>query len=142
MIEWGDQEHTEKSITKIFIEKLGLSYDHINTQQLSSLGMDSLDVIEITMAIEDYYGMELDDGQLIRHGSTITDLARYIRSIALHQTNPVTPTTFDAYWNECKEHKALVASGSPGVMDMAMREIAENAWNACARRNGVVNASN
>lgn len=65
--------------------------DSLNTDQeitprtaLSSLGMDSLDVIELLMNMEDHFEVELDDDLLYTfYKSSVGDVVKYLESLVV-----------------------------------------------------------
>ncbi|MET4160541.1 acyl carrier protein [Marinobacterium sp. MBR-111] len=55
----------EEKIIKIITEQLGMRDGDVNADSThESLGMDSLDDIEVIMAIEEAFGLEVDDREL------------------------------------------------------------------------------
>ena len=53
----------EERVKKIVIEQLGVKEDEVtaNASFVDDLGADSLDTVELVMALEDEFGMEIPD---------------------------------------------------------------------------------
>ena len=53
----------EERVTKIVCEQLGVSEDEVNLTSsfVDDLGADSLDTVELVMAFEDEFGVEIPD---------------------------------------------------------------------------------
>jgi acyl carrier protein len=70
---------TEEKVKEIVVEQLGVSADEVVLEAsfIDDLGADSLDIVELVMAIEEEYGIEIpdDDAEKIQ---TIGDAVRYI----------------------------------------------------------------
>lgn len=69
----------EDRVKEIICEQLGVSADEVNPQAsfIEDLGADSLDLVELVMALEEEYGMEIsdEDAEKIR---TVNDVLEYI----------------------------------------------------------------
>ncbi len=74
-------ETIEARVKEIICEQLGLSEEEVRPEAsfIEDLGADSLDIVELVMALEEEYGMEVsdEDAEKIR---TVQDLVRYIES--------------------------------------------------------------
>ena len=69
---------TLDSIKKILSEQLGVDEDSITeTTSVEELGADSLDLVEIVMAIEEEYNIQIDDGA-VEDLKTVGDILAYI----------------------------------------------------------------
>lgn len=69
-------------IKEIIIDQLGLEADVVITEQTSLMGdleADSLDAVEIIMAFEDEFGIEIPDEDA-EHFKNIGDIHNYIKS--------------------------------------------------------------
>ena len=70
---------TEDRAKEIICEQLGVSADEVTPQAsfIEDLGADSLDLVELVMALEEEYGMEIsdEDAEKIR---TVQDVLDYI----------------------------------------------------------------
>ena len=66
-------------IKDIIIEQLQVEESDINmdTNLMKDLSVDSLDAVEIIMAIEDEYGIEIPDDEAEKI-QTVADLVRYV----------------------------------------------------------------
>ena len=49
-------------------------------EKLEDLGADSLDIVEMTMAVEEEFGLEDMDEEDLSGISTVADLVRYLKS--------------------------------------------------------------
>lgn len=69
-------------VKAIIIDQLGLEADVVITEQTSLMGdleADSLDAVEIIMAFEDEFGIEIPDEDA-EHFKNIGDIHNYIKS--------------------------------------------------------------
>ncbi len=69
----------ESKVKKIIVDQLGVSEDEINPQSsfVDDLGADSLDTVEMVMAFEEEFGIEIpdEDAEKIR---VVQDAVDYI----------------------------------------------------------------
>ncbi len=74
-------ENVETKVREIISEQLGVSVDQVTLEAsfIEDLGADSLDIVELVMALEEEYGMEISDeeAEKIR---TVRDVVSYIES--------------------------------------------------------------
>ena len=70
-------------INEIIIEQLSVEEDDItmDTHLMKDLEADSLDAVEIIMAIEDEYGIEIPD-EVAEKFQTVGDLVHYVENEA------------------------------------------------------------
>lgn len=66
----------EEKVKRIIVEKLGVSEDQIKPEAhfINDLGADSLDTVELVMALEEEFGIEIPDAdaeKLVTVGSAI-----------------------------------------------------------------------
>ena len=68
-----------EKIKKIIIEQLQVSEDEVtmDTNLMKDLSADSLDAVEIIMAIEDTFGIEIPDEDAEKF-QTVEDLVKYV----------------------------------------------------------------
>jgi acyl carrier protein len=59
----GSMDNIEQRVKKIVAEQLGVAEAEIKTEAsfVNDLGADSLDTVELVMALEDEFGMEIPD---------------------------------------------------------------------------------
>lgn len=71
----------EQRVKEIICEQLGVSEDQVTAQAsfMEDLGADSLDIVELVMALEEEYDMEIpdEDAEKVR---TVADVIEYIES--------------------------------------------------------------
>jgi acyl carrier protein len=74
-------ENVESKVREIISEQLGVSVEQVTPEAsfIEDLGADSLDIVELVMALEEQYGMEIsdEDAEKIR---TVKDVVNYIES--------------------------------------------------------------
>lgn len=67
---------TFQKVKEIIIEQLGLDGSEIKEDtSFEALGLDSLDIVELLMAMEEEFGIEIKAEEA---GKTISDLVKYI----------------------------------------------------------------
>ena len=75
-------ESLEK-VTEIIVEQLGVNADQVKPEAklIEDLGADSLDAVELVMAIEEEFGIEVPDEEAEKLQS-VGDILSYIESAA------------------------------------------------------------
>ncbi len=56
-------DNTQEKVTEIIVEQLGVSADQVKPEAklIEDLGADSLDAVELVMAVEEEFGIEIAD---------------------------------------------------------------------------------
>src|SRR5262245_605969 len=76
----GGEMELEQRVSEIVIEQLGVSRDDIDAESsfTDDLGADSLDLVELVMAMEEEFGVEIpeDDSEKLQ---TFGDVVAYLR---------------------------------------------------------------
>lgn len=69
----------ESRIQYIISEQLGISEDEITEDSsfMEDLGADSLDIVEMILAIEEEYGMDIPDN-IVEELDTVSSLIKYV----------------------------------------------------------------
>ena len=75
---------TRSRITKIIKEQLGVEASEVKPEAsfVDDLGADSLDTVEILMAIEEEFGIEIPDEDA-ENAKTVEDVISYITTVPL-----------------------------------------------------------
>jgi acyl carrier protein len=75
-----DQEKTvEQRVKDIIVEQLGVNADQVtpDAKFIDDLGADSLDIVELIMALEEEFGIEVPDNEAEKLLS-VGDVVKYI----------------------------------------------------------------
>ena len=74
-------DEVAERVKGIIVEQLGVSMEEVTPQAsfIEDLGADSLDIVELIMALEEEYDMEIpdEDAEKIQ---TVEDVTKYIQS--------------------------------------------------------------
>jgi acyl carrier protein len=70
---------TDQRVKDIIVEQLGVKPDQVTPEAkfIEDLGADSLDTVELIMALEEEFGIEVPDEQAEKL-TTVGDVAKYI----------------------------------------------------------------
>lgn len=70
-----------EKIKKIIVEQLGVEEDEVNMESsfIDDLGADSLDIVELIMAIEEEFDIEIPDSEAEKI-VTVGDAVNYIKN--------------------------------------------------------------
>ena len=70
-----------EKVTKIVVEQLGVSEDQVTPEAkfIEDLGADSLDQVELVMALEEEFGSDIPD-EVAETLTTVGDAIKYIES--------------------------------------------------------------
>lgn len=70
-----------EKLAALLSEQFGVDVDSITmATSFEDLGADSLDIVEMTMAVEEEFGLEDMDEEDLSGISTVADLVRYLKS--------------------------------------------------------------
>lgn len=71
----------EEKITKVIVDKLGVTADKVvsDAKFVEDLGADSLDQVELVMALEDEFNLEIPDEDAEKLKS-VADVMTYVKS--------------------------------------------------------------
>jgi acyl carrier protein len=71
----------ETRVKAIITQQLGVKEDEISLEKsfIDDLGADSLDIVELVMAMEDAFGIEIPDDEA-EHIRTVGDAVKYINT--------------------------------------------------------------
>ena len=70
-----------EKIAGLLSEQFGVEADSITMDtSFEDLGADSLDIVELTMAVEEEFGLENMDEDDLSGVATVVDLVRYLKS--------------------------------------------------------------
>ena len=70
-----------EKLAALLSEQFGVHVDSITMDtSFEDLGADSLDIVEMTMAVEEEFGLEDMDEEDLSGISTVADLVRYLKS--------------------------------------------------------------
>ncbi|HLE76767.1 MAG TPA: acyl carrier protein [Candidatus Babeliales bacterium] len=76
-----DKHNTEDKVKAIIAAKLSINPATIKSDSnLQDLGADSLDLVEITMKLEEQFGIEIDDAKA-EQLKNVHDVVEYVNSI-------------------------------------------------------------
>lgn len=70
-----------EKVKDVIVEQLGVDEDTIklDTSFIDDLGADSLDIVELIMALEEEFDMQIPDGEAEKI-STVNDVVEYIKN--------------------------------------------------------------
>ena len=69
----------EERVIDLIVEQLGVSQDQVTTEAsfIDDLGADSLDTVELVMAFEEEFGIDIPDEDAEKM-STVSDAVKYL----------------------------------------------------------------
>ena len=76
------EKSTEQRVKEIIVEQLGVNADQVVNEAkfIEDLGADSLDTVELVMALEEEFGHEIPDEQAEKLQS-VGDVIKYIEEL-------------------------------------------------------------
>ena len=74
-------QEIEERVKSIIVEQLGVSMDEVTIEAsfIEDLGADSLDIVELIMALEEEYDIEIPDEEAEKI-QTVKDVVTYIQN--------------------------------------------------------------
>jgi acyl carrier protein len=74
------EESIEATVKKIIVEQLGVNEDQVTPEAkfIEDLGADSLDTVELVMALEEKFGQDIPDAEAEKLQS-VGDVINYIK---------------------------------------------------------------
>ena len=71
-----------EKIREIVVEQLGVEEDQVTMESsfVDDLGADSLDIVELVMALEEAFGVEIPDSEAEKI-STVGDVVEYVKNL-------------------------------------------------------------
>lgn len=80
-----DNRTTYEQIIALIAEKLSIDQERItNKSTLQELGVDSLDMVEIIIQLEDMFGIQIDDDKAAQL-HTLDDIVAYVDQLRAHK---------------------------------------------------------
>jgi acyl carrier protein len=82
----ADDKSIEEKVKDIIVEQLGVNPEQVTPEAsfIEDLGADSLDIVELVMAFEEEFGVEVPDEDAEKL-QTVGDVIRYIQERAKQQ---------------------------------------------------------
>ena len=76
----AEKERVFEKVKEIIVDQLGVEEDEVTVESsfVEDLGADSLDIVELIMALEEEFGLEIPDDEAEKI-STVNDAVEYIR---------------------------------------------------------------
>lgn len=76
----ASKEQIFDKVKEIIVDQLGVEEDEVTLESafIDDLGADSLDIVELIMALEEEFGLEIPDDEAEKI-STVNDAVEYIR---------------------------------------------------------------
>jgi len=81
----AEEKSVEQKVTEIIVEQLGVNPEQVTPKAsfIEDLGADSLDIVELVMAFEEEFGVEVPDEEAEKL-QTVQDVIDYIKDKAKH----------------------------------------------------------
>ena len=82
----AEEKTVEQKVTDIIVEQLGVNPEQVTPKAsfIEDLGADSLDIVELVMAFEEEFGVEVPDEEAEKL-QTVQDVIDYIKDKAKQQ---------------------------------------------------------
>ncbi len=79
----ANKEQVFDKVKDIIVDQLGVDEEEVTSEAsfIDDLGADSLDIVELIMALEEEFGLEIPDDEAEKI-STVSDAVEYIRENA------------------------------------------------------------
>ncbi|MHB1308964.1 MAG: acyl carrier protein [Limisphaerales bacterium] len=77
------EKNIEQKVKDIVVEQLGVNADQVTPEAkfIEDLGADSLDTVELVMALEEEFGQEIPDEEAEKL-QTVGDVIKYIEEVS------------------------------------------------------------
>ena len=95
------EEATFEKVKSIVVEQLGVDEKEVkmDAAYIDDLGADSLDIVELIMAFEEEFNIEIPD-DVAEKIKTVGDTVNYIDD----ELNPIKPDEDEDYWDEDEDY--------------------------------------
>ncbi|MEJ6717062.1 MAG: acyl carrier protein [Akkermansiaceae bacterium] len=79
-------DNIQEKVTEIIVEQLGVSADQVKleSKMIEDLGADSLDAVELVMAVEEEFGIEVPDEEAEKL-ECVGDIVTHVEKVAAEE---------------------------------------------------------
>jgi acyl carrier protein len=88
-----DKQETAARIAKIFVEDFEIAPEKITPDAhiFTDLGLDSLDIVELMVALQKAFAIQIQDGEEVRAIRTVNDLCNFVLKTVGNSTAACNP---------------------------------------------------